>query len=402
MTWSSRQWFTSSARSIDFLNAGQLVGLRTASRRGGGSSVSREQALRHSAVWACLRLRADLVSTMPVDVFRRVNGVQVELPRPPVLVSPGGRRVRLTEWLYSSQWDLDSCGNAFGLISARDGNGLPAQIDLVSAPDVTVLSREGRIFYRIRGNEYAERDVWHERQYTQPGLTVGLSPIAYAAMSINGYLSAQQFAVDWFTGSATPAQHLKNTNKTFEKKQAYETKLDYESSIVNGGVFVSGADWELNMLSAKASESQFIDERQFGLGDVCRFLGVPGDMIDAPPNGSSVTYANITQRNLQLLIMNLNPALRRREEAFSADLLPQPRYAKFNRGGLLEMDLKSRWEAYKVGVDGRWLPPSRILDLENQPPLTAAEEAEFGRLFGAPGAKAPTPAGQTSPTGVSA
>lgn len=53
-------------------------------------SVTGESAMRHSAVWACLRLRADLISTMPVDVFRRSGGVQVEVTKPSLLVTPDG------------------------------------------------------------------------------------------------------------------------------------------------------------------------------------------------------------------------------------------------------------------------------------------------------------------------
>ena len=99
-------------------------------RRRGLVHVTNDTAMRHSAVWACLRLRADLVSTMPVDVYRRVAGVQVEVPTPPVLVTPGGERVGIQEWLYSSQFDLDRGGNCFGLITAKDGLGFPARIDL--------------------------------------------------------------------------------------------------------------------------------------------------------------------------------------------------------------------------------------------------------------------------------
>ena len=48
--------------------AAELIGQRYGSRRG-NVTVNAESALAHSAVWACLRLRADLISTLPVDVF---------------------------------------------------------------------------------------------------------------------------------------------------------------------------------------------------------------------------------------------------------------------------------------------------------------------------------------------
>ena len=63
-------------------------------------AVSGDTALRHSAVWGALRLRADLVSTMPLEAFRHVSGVSVELARPPMLTFPGGEHVNIHEWLY--------------------------------------------------------------------------------------------------------------------------------------------------------------------------------------------------------------------------------------------------------------------------------------------------------------
>jgi len=367
------------------VTASDLLGWQTAARSGrgplGGTNISRDQALRHSAYWACLRLRADLVSTMPIDVFRRVGGIQVEMPKPPVLQMPGGSNCEIEEWLYSTQVDLDSTGNTFGIIKARDGQSLPALIELLPVTDVVVSIRGGEMQVRVAGELIDPMNLWHEKQFTSSGIPVGLSPTASGAASIRGYLSAQQFAADWFAGGATPAAQLKNTSKKLDPDEARKVKDRFRAAVDTGDVFVTGSDWDYSMLSAKASEAMFLDERRFGLGDVCRFLGVPGDMIDAAPDGTAITYANITQRNLQLLIMNLGPAITRREAAFSRRMLPQPRYVKFNTDALLRMDLASRYAGYKLAVDSRFMTPDEIRELENRPPLTPEQEAAFARLF---------------------
>lgn len=374
------------------LTATTLLAERTGLRRPSGKRVTRERALTHSAVWACLRLRADLISTMPVDVFRRVGGVQVEQNKPPILVNPGGsQNVLWDEFMYSTQTDLDGVGNTVGIVLARDGLGLPSVIELVDIDTVSFIGKGTRIEkVRVGRDEYDYSQVWHERQYTRSGSPVGLSPIGHAAMALNGYLSAQEFAADWFNNATLPGGHLKNTAKKLDKPAASLAKESFKSSVQAGDIWVSGNDWEYTMLSAKASESQFLEQQQWSVTEACRYLGVPGDMIDADRASGSITYANITQRNLQLLIVNLGPAIVRRENKLSYGLLPRPRYLKLNTAALLRMDLKSRYEGYKIGVDGRWLPPSRILELENMPPLTPEEEAEFARLF---------PSKATNPTG---
>lgn len=356
----------------------------------GGARVSADSALRSSAVWACLRLRADLVSTMPVDAYRIVHGIQVEVPKPPVLVNPGGDRCGMQEWLYSTQVDLDRAGNAFGLITARDGNDLPSRIELVNLADVGVVSQGGQITYRIGGETYPDRDVWHERQYTVSGLAMGLSPVAYAAWSIGAYLSAQQFALDWFGNGATPAVELKNTEKIIPPDVAGEVKRRYQASVAPGGVFVSGRDWELKPINAVSNQSSYVEMMQFGVPDIARFFGVPADLIDGVVSGQSVTYANITQRNLQFLIMQLGPTVARREAALSG-VLARPRFVKLNRSALLAMDPQTRAATIKTRLDSRVLTPTEARALEDLPPLTDEQLAEFDRLYGTP---------RTQPTGA--
>ncbi|MEU0397952.1 phage portal protein [Streptomyces sp. NPDC006208] len=362
--------------------------------------MTSDTALRHSAVWACLRLRANLVSTMPVDLYRRVDGIQVEVPKPPVLINPGGGRVDMPEWLYSSQFDLDRSGNAFGLITARDGLGFPARIELVPVAEVTVKVKAGQLHkYKIGGTEYDPGNVWHERQYTLSGMHVGLSPVAYAAWSIGEYMSIQQFALDWFGNGAVPSAHLKNTAKTLDAKSADETKRRFRAATQNGELFVTGQDWEYKMIQAEAAGSDWIEAKRYGIGDIARFFDCPGDLIDAAVSGSSITYANMTQRNLQFLVMALGPAIIRRENALSS-LTSKPRFVKLNTDSLLRMDPQSRAAMLRTLIESRQLAPSEARELEDRPPFTEQQLAEFDRLFGGPKTATPTPAGGSTPTGA--
>lgn len=387
-------------RDIQGPTADQMIPRRP-DRRAGSATVTAETALRHSAVWACLRLRANLVSTMPVDVYRNVDGVPVSMPKPPVLVNPGGERVGMGEWLYSSQVDLDRAGNDFGIITAKDGLGLPARIDLVPFSDVTVKVKNGELHkYKIGNKEYDPADIWHEKQYTLPGLHVGLSPIAFAAWSIGEYLSIQDFALDWFGNGAVPLAHLKNTVKaTLSKTQAEEAKRTFKAATAGRDIFVTGSDWEYDMIQAESAGAEWLAAKSFGIGDIARFFDCPGDLIDAAVSGSSVTYANITQRNLQFLIMHLGPAIVRRETALSS-ITSRPRYVKLNSDALLRMDPQTRAATIRTQIESRVLAPSEARELEDRAPFTEDQLAEFDRLFGGPKQTTPTPAGGSTPTGA--
>lgn len=383
-----------SKREIKFLDAQALVGRQTAARSG-GVHINGDTALRNSAVWAALTIRADLVSTFPVDVFRDSKGTPVEQPLTPFFLNPGGTDVDWCEWAYSTQFDIDRYGNTFGLITARDAYGLPARIDLWAAGGVTALVRGGELWgFRYCGVEYPKLDVWHEKQNTVAGLHVGLSPIAYAAWMLGEYASIQQFALDWFGAGAVPSGHLRNTEKKLDPDLSREVKQEFKATVKAGDVFVSGSDWEYSIIKSDMESSNWLEAKNASLVDVARYLRVPADLIDAALSGQHITYANMSQRNLQFLIMHLNPGMVRREKKFSDRLLSAGRYMKFNRGALLQMDPATQSTMLGQQVKDRLRAPSEARSLLELPEFTEAQLAEFDRLFGAP--KDMSPGSKTS------
>lgn len=357
-------------------------------------TVNADTALRHSAVWACLNLRANLVANTPVDVFRRVDGIQIEAPKPPLLVSPGGdvpmwqagsTNHALPEWLYSTQFDLGRYGNAVGVVTAFDGAGMPRTVELAPTGSVVIQGEGNRVTSVRVAGELFEGDrlrfVWHERQHTVPGCPVGLSPIMYAAWSVGGYMAAQKFGLDYFGAGAHPSGQLRNTSTDeLNPDTIADAKARFKAATADRDIFVTGRSWEFTPAAVPEAASAFLEEMKYGVADVCRFMDVPGDMIDAAQSGASVTYANITQRNVQLLVMNMGSAFGRRERALSS-ALPVPRYVKFATDAILRMDPQTREELLIKRVAGRVLAPSEARELDNLPPFTSEQLAEFAALF---------------------
>lgn len=366
------------------------MGVTAPARFGGsrGPIVRPNRALQQSVVWACLRLRADLISLMPVDVYRpsKAAGINVAQVAPDVLVVPhmiaDGQPMPIGEWLYSGQFALDRAGNNFGVITATDAFGLPARIELVDPDSVTATVRGSRILqYRINGERHEPRQIWHERQFTAPGLPIGLSPVAYSALTLAGGLSAQEFALEWFSNGAVPGAILRNTDKVIDPVKARVIEERFKATVFNGDPFVVGKDWEYQAIAAKAAESEFIEQLKFTEVGLTRYYGAPADLVDVHVDTATINYANITQRNLQLLVMNLGAAIKRREDALSR-LVRGDRFVKLNRDAILAMDPKSRAELFESRVRSRTRTPDELRQLEDLQPLTEAQYTQFERLFG--------------------
>lgn len=376
--------------------------------RRGAALVTPEMSLRHSAVWAALRLRADLISTFPLDVYRKgtgaLKGIDIEVPKPNILVEPGGSQWDYLSWTWASQHTYDGSGNSIGLITEWDGNGLPGRIDLVPSSVVTVIMRKGSDtpIYKIDGKEYTggawtkpgdPGKVWHERQYPVPGTPIGLSPIAAAAWTVGEYLSIQDFVLDWFGGGAVPKARMRNKSRVLKEPEIKQAKQWYRDVMANGDLLVYGNDWEYDMIQAENAGMGWLDSRAATIPDISRYIGVPADLIDGALAGQSITYANQGQRNVQFLIINLGPAVIKRENNYSK-LTARPRYVKMTTGGLLRMDPETAEKIINMRLLNKSIVNSEARAFNNLEPLTPAQEDEAERLYPIKVAPQPTKPGE--------
>lgn len=368
------------------ITADQVIPSRVAAGgRVGTVSVTRDRALTHSAVWAATRLRADMIATLPVDVYRKVEGIDVEVPKPPVLAAPGGEDWDYLDWMWASQHDLDTVGNTVGIITERFANNLPARIELqpINAVSVRQDRNDPRHHWRIDGKRYEPDEIWHERLFPVPGFVLGLSPVAYAAYSIGEALSMQEFATNWFGGGGVPKAHLKEVNRELKLGEAEIVQARFDATMKTGGVFVTGNNWDFNLLSAQQAGTEFIDGRNLTLTDIARYFGVPGDLIEAAASGAGggkINYANVTQRNLQFLIYHMGPTIIKREKRLSR-LLPNPRFVKLNADALLRMDPETREKVIRSKLESFQITLTEARALENRPAYTPAQEEEVEKWF---------------------
>lgn len=393
-----RRWLAGSTASRDAsFDAMADVVARRRRGIGGAVPVTPDTAQHHSAYWAALRLRANLISSLPVDGYRRLPGsnVQITAPLTTLFDTPSGPESYWDEWVWATQYDLDRYGITVGLITERydNGSGLPSRIDLLPAGAVTIRGK-GWDITRIthRGETWSGpqlADVYLEHQYRIAGVPIGLCPIAASAWSISTHLSASQFMLDYFGSGAFPSGVLRNTAHSIPPDKAGAIRDRFVAATADRGPAVFGKDWEWTPAAAPEAAEAWLRQQQASAVDLARYIDVPADLIDAAVTGQSITYANMTQRNTQALVMSLGPTLRRREARWSR-LLPRPRFVRTNVDAFLRMDPETRADVLNKAIAARRLAPSEVRELDNREPFTPEQVAEFAALFGDPNRKPAT------------
>jgi HK97 family phage portal protein len=332
-----------------------------------GEPVTVESALRLSTVWGCVRLLADSVSTLPLHVYRGDD--RDPIATPPLLQHPSADFPELADWLWACMASLLLRGNAWGVITDRAGAGLlPSQVDLVHPDRVAVVTNgNGTQTIRINGEPYNRADLFHVKAFPWPGSLLGLSPIAYAREAIGLGLGAEKYGARLFGDAAIPSGVLTSDQRIVQTeadalkarwKQAHQGKRE---------IAVLGSGAKFSPVSIAPDEAQFIQTQKFSVATICRFYGVPPEMMAGETAGHEA-YTSPEMRGVDFLTFTLRPWLLRIERAVSG-LLPSTQTAKFNAGGFVRATLRDRYEAHKVAIESGFLPVNEVRELEDRPPL---------------------------------
>ena len=336
-------------------------------------SVTTASALRHSAVWACQNLLADLVSSLPVHTFN-IEGQQID--NPPIVESPTAT-LDAMDWRRQVMMGLLSTGNSVGLIVDRDRLQRPTQIELLAEGAVRAKRQGsmGAIEWKIDREQVPAQDVFHVPAYTMPGSPFGLSPIGHAREAIALGLAAEEFGAEWFGDGKHPTGLLKSKTDISDEGIATEARRRFVDAIRGREPAVLGANWSYEPLRVNPNESQFLETMKANVSTICRFFRVPPELV-ASDSGISLTYANVEQRSLDLLTYTVNSWVIRIERYISRILAPGD-YIKLNVGALLRVDLKTRYTAHATAIRTGFLNRDEVRALEDLEPIPNGDGQDY-------------------------
>ena len=340
-----------------------------------GTRVSAESSLQLLAVYGSVRLISDQISTLPVDCFQSLSdGTKVEFPKPAWLAEP---TVDLTfaEWCSQVLSSLLLHGNAY-VVVLRGGRGGVVELIPLDPSVVQVRRVGGRKVYVVNGVDYPGELV-HIKGLMMPGSDVGVSPVEAARQSIGLGLSATQYGAQFFDGEGNMPGVIEIPKPTQPgvMKEMAELWRKKRNKANRGlpGVLSDGAQWKPTGVTNE--QAQFLATRKFTAAEIAgqMFLLDPSD-LGIPVEGTSLTYANLEQRNARRVQVTLLPWIIRIEKALSALLMVAD--VKFNVEGLLRGDTLNRFQAYEIGASIGVLTVDEMRALENLAPLSDEDKKQ--------------------------
>lgn len=330
-------------------------------------------SLQSVAVRSAVDLISSLISELPMDVYRGSGGSRTEVPRPGYLDDPAGDGAGLEDWVYQLLVSWLLRGNVYGdVLEHHSTRGFPTQVSWYYPDDVRGSQNptSGVVTWWVKGREVTNPSRFmHKRVNPVPGMVLGLSPIEFHATTIGLSLTSTGFGARWFADGATPGGILTNSEVALDATQAEDAKARFKRLLQGSrDPVVLGKGWDYKGVQVAPEESQFLETQGFTEAQCARIFGPGIAEVLGYETGHSMTYANVVDRRVDVLVFTLNRWARRVERVLTA-MLPKPQYAKFNRDALLEATTQARYLAYQIALQNGFRTINEVRDDEDESPV---------------------------------
>lgn len=353
-----------------------------------GAVVNSDSALRLSAVWACVGLRAETIASLPLHIKRADKTLADDHPLFDLLRVSPNFDMTSSEFFAAMVASIDLWGNAYAVIE-RAGKRVSALTPLNPERVSVKRGESGGLIYRYavggRVETYSESEILHLKGFTLDGV-IGLSPIQYAADIMGGQIAANAAAGREFQNGLKIGGFLQSgvATLTAAQREQLRTNLAYFGKPENAGkwmVLEAGMTPSANQhLRINPNDAQLLESRYFGIEEICRAFRVPPPLIGHTDKASSWA-SSLSNLNQGFLTYSVRPTLVRMEQAMAKKLLtPAERKElaiRFNFRGLLRGNFAEQAQGYVHALSNGWMSIDEVRDLEDYPPLPDGIGADY-------------------------
>ena len=359
-----------------------LINLLNGAESQSGIPVNDETSLRLTAVYACNRVLADSIASLPINLYRSLpgGGAEIAYKRPEQRLVSETPAPDLTSYNFRStaQFHLGMRGNTYARIY-RDGRGTPRILKLLHPDTVRPFYYKEKLYYEINPNPamgydearatFTTDDVLHIAGLGATGV-FGKSPLEILRDVIGIGLGNINYVSNIQKNGGRVRGFLMHPTGKLNAEQVTELRDNFKAPLQRGDIPVLQNGLEYKSVSLTPADAEFINTAKLTTSDIARAYRVPPHMIG---DLERATFSNIEHQSIQFVQQTLLPWLKNWEAELNRKLLPLDLqgeyYFRFKVEGMLRGDILSRYRAYAIARQWGWENADEIRDLEDMNPL---------------------------------
>lgn len=379
-----------------------------------GERVNVTNSLAITDVFSAVTTITETIATLPLRVYRRVDGDPVETPdhRAASMLGQAPNALQPAHRFWSTiAGHLLLWGNAY-VEKLRDQNGLVSELYILHPSCVTVeynsSLRQKRYKvsdeYGLAETVYSDDRVLHLFGYSPDGIC-GLSPITQARQQLGLAKARERFEAEvygqrpFISGWIEHPGQVKDTVKLSESWRARfgggDRGIRGKSDRHGTPVLEEGAHF--NAHTAPLADMEFVASQQLSKTTIANLFHLPPSYIGGSV-GDSLTYQTVEGNRIQFATQAITPLTVNMQKWLGSDrgIFPFPSwYPEFSLEALMRGDSQARADYYTKMSAVNAITPNEIRGLENMPPLPGGNQAAptpaLPSLVPQPGVGAPQP-----------
>lgn len=351
-----------------------------------GITMGPDRAMQVSSVASCVTILSEGVATLPLILYRRLEGGGKERatdhPLYPVMrvkPSPDHTSVELRSLM---QEDLELYGSAYALRVRLRGE--LRELHWLPARRVEPKRVRGRVTYKLYSEdgteavrELAADRVLHLRGPGGDGLCGRATTVQFRELFALAYV-IEAFLAYSFKNGVTLSGALKSANKlsdAYREQLKKWIKEEYQGHSKVGRLMLLEQGLDFQEMTQNHHDAQVVELWEKSVAAVARVFGVPLHMLAAH---IAQPRANMEQQAREFVDNALKRRLVRWEQRLAADLLTpaeQPEYFfEFLLDDLLRGDAEARSKVYRVLIELGVMTRNEVRIRENLNPLDGLDE----------------------------
>lgn len=332
--------------------------------------VSRREAVQVPAVKRSRDLIAGSLGQLPLSVVKADLSVETTswLQQPEKNVPRSVTMTRLVEDLLYEQV-------AWWRIVETDYRHFPSKVKRLKPIQVTVDEDKGKVY--VDGKHVPDSELIRFDSPNDGLLIAGARAIRQCLLLDQ---AAQRYAEgappgDYFT----PAE---GADPFVDDVEAQSLLLDpWKAARQTRSTAWVPAAVNYHTATFNPEQLELADQRQHAVLEIARVAGVDPEELGV--STTSRTYANQFDRRKNFLDFTLGAYRAAIEDRLSmGDVTPRGSVVRFDLDGFLRSDAKTRFEAYKLGLEVGAIAPEEIRPAEGKPPLPVGRPVAPVRAIG--------------------
>lgn len=344
--------------------------------------VNPNVALTYSTIFACVRVIAETIATLPLFLYKVKGNNKVKAREHnlySILHDAPNLECTSVSFFESLITQILLTGNGFAEIIKDNFNNI-LELHILDANKIRVYrDNYNNIVYEYNDDgkiiSLSKRQVLHIAGLGWNGI-IGYSPIALMRRQIATGIYQDNFALDFFSNGVKKVPILSHPNRI--SKEAKESMKESFRKSWDNGIVVLEEGITVNPITMNLSDAQFLESRRFSVEEICRIFRVPPHLIG---DLSRSTNNNIEHQSIEFVTHTIRPWCVRIERALNNFLLNIKEKGKytieFMLDGLLRGDTLTRQQSNQIKLNNGILTRNQWRQQENMNEV----EDEYGNDY---------------------